>query len=144
MVAKLLSKIRKDFKERRIAKRLLEKFGIVKKNDNSDFKMQSVGAEYTDALFSPVSAIMLAMADVYGTFALPVTAIDTDISIIDLSVDSFPVNIRIMTTQPGLMNGEGNKYHTELLKRLSEVFHISEDKLSLRFVPTQDIHVVDY
>lgn len=144
MVAKRITELRKDCKQKSIAEKLLERFSEVKKNDDENFKIQSLGEEYTDSIFSPVSAIMLTMAEVYGTFNLPVTCIDTDISIIDLENGSFPVDIRIMTTQPGLMDGENHKYYNALLKRLSEVFHIAEEKLMIRFVTAQDIHVIDF
>ena len=145
MSSKKITEIRKDSKQKCIAEKLLNRFSEIKKNDDENFKIQNVGEEYTNALFSPVSAIMLAIADVYGTFALPVTCIDTDIASIDLSAeDTFLVSIRIVTTQPGLMRGENNEYLDILKNKLAEVFHISSDKLSVRFVSTEDIHVVDF
>ena len=145
MSSKKITEIRKDSKQKCIAEKLLNRFSEIKKNDDENFKIQNVGEEYTNALFSPVSAIMLTMADVYGTFALPVTCIDTDIASIDLSAkDTFPVSIRIVTTQPGLMCGENNEYIDMLKNKLAEVFHISSDKLSVRFVSTEDIHIVDF
>lgn len=145
MNSKKITEIRKDSKQRCVAEKLLNRFSEVKKNDDENFKIQNVGEEYTNALFSPVSAIMLTMADVYGTFALPITCIDTDIASIDLSAeDTFPVSIRIVTTQPGLMLGENNEYLDMLKNKLAGVFHISSDKLSVRFVSTEDIHVVDF
>ena len=145
MGSKKITEIRKDSKQKCVAEKLLNRFSEVKKNDDENFKIQNVGEEYTNALFSPVSAIMLTMVDVYGTFALPVTCIDTDIASIDLSAeDIFPVSIRIVTTQPGLMCGENNEYLDMLKNKLAGVFHISNDKLSVRFVSTEDIHVVDF
>ena len=121
--------------------------------DGPDFKYENVGEFYTKAMFSPVSAIMMKLYDIYGTTNLPIYGIKTNIG--DVKFDTLDtVVITIQTSQPGIFRGSHStdlegvmmpnaKNYTELIeKAMKELFVGQPIDVIIEEVPA--IQVVDF
>ena len=112
-----------------------------------------VGKYYTKAIFSPVSAIMMKLYEIYGTTELPIYGIITNIGTVDLSRDE-TVNVTIQTSQPGIFWGSHStdpngvmmpesKNYTELINQeLKKLFHV--EFLEVKIEQVSALQLMDF
>ena len=112
-----------------------------------------VGKYYTKAIFSPVSAIMMKLYEIYGTTELPIYGIITNIGTVDLSRDE-TVNVTIQTSQPGIFWGSHttdlngvmmpeSKNYTELINQeLKKLFHV--EFLEVKIEEVSALQLMDF
>lgn len=137
-----MEEAKRNWTHKRMAQKVLRQMEAVHLNDELDMQMQNVGEEYTKAIFSPVSAVMMVLCEVFGTFDLPIYCIETtDLGYLDLGRPDAVIKIVISTSHPGIWQDEHRETIRTVEARLSEVFH---HKTEVKILPMQNHHVVDY